>query len=58
MFVFFHILCLITSGFLAAWAISLNDLRYGDESGFNNVVLAIFIIALLALAFGVATLHV
>ncbi len=58
MFVFYHIICLLVGGFLAAWAMSLNDLRYDEDSTYSSILVSLFTIALFALALGVATLHV
>jgi len=58
MYVLYHVLCIVAAGFLAAWALSLNDLRYSDGNEYNPILISVFIIVLLAIAFGVATLNV
>lgn len=57
MFVFLHILCCLAAGFIAGWAVSINELRFKDQE-FDTIWVYLLIMSLLAIAFGVATLNV
>lgn len=54
---FYHILCLLVGGFLAAWAISINEVRFSDKT-YQSRWIWLLIWVLLSLSLGVATLNV
>lgn len=57
MYVFWHVVCCLVAGFFAAWAVSLNELRFGDKA-YSSRWIWLLVIVLLTIAFGVATLNV
>ena len=57
MHIFLEVLRCLIAGFFAAWAVSMNELRYKDKV-FTGKLLWLYVILLFAIAFGVAIIHV